>query len=1046
MRNIISYFIKYPVAGNILIFLTLAIGYMGLKGLNSTLTPQIDPGLIVITAQYPGASPVEIEEGIILKIEDNLKGVSGIDNIKSSSRENIGTVNVKIVSGYDGDLLLQDVKNAVDQINYFPAGMEPPSVSKKEHLAPAIFFSVKGNVDLKTLKAYARKIENDLRAIEGISKVSLSGFPNEEIEIAFRENDLKAYGMTLLEASNAVKVANIDITGGTIKGEEEELFIRTKNKKYYASQLGNIVLRATDNSIVHLRDVADLNDKWAEDVNRADLDGERAIVITLRHTSREDIIHISKDINKYIKRFNKEHDVVKTKVLYDLSREISVMQDLLVNNGIVGFLLVILFLSLFLNRRLSFWVAFGIPLSFLGMFILASLYGITINKISLFGMILVIGILVDDGIVICENIYQHFERGKSPVQAAIDGTLEVMPAVFSAVLTTVIAFCTFFYLDGIFGQFFVEMAVVVICALLFSLLECLFILPAHIAHSKALTRKKKDSTKKTLEEKINDSIIKFRDRYFAGILRFALKNKSITVAVMAGMLLITLGAYKGGIIKTGDSSLQSKDYTDVTIQMPAGTPEAETYKYLEKIASAVNETAIEFNSNRTDGLNVVESVLIEQNASNKGTVRTFLLNSGERGFHSNAFSQEVREKVGVIPEADKLNFVQQSHFGKPVSVSLLSYDLDELESAKNDLKTQLDELTGLVNVVDNNEPGMREVKLTLKDKAYMLGLTLKEVMSQVRNGFFGAEVQRINRGQDLVKVYVRYAKEDRASVGSLEEMRIRTNNGSSYPLKEVANLTFERNVVLINHYNGKREISVEADLADASVNMNEIKTELNDVILPNLKKKYSGLSFHYGGHTEEMGKAAKSMKKVVPIIFLLLIATIAFTFRSILQAILIFLLLPFGLVGICWGHYIHGYPLDMPSYFGIVALLGVMVNDAIVLVTAVNENLRKGMKFLESVYEGSMSRFRPIVLTSLTTIAGLYPLILSVNPEARMVVPMAISVAYGLLIATVITLVFLPVMLIAINNLNRMLKYMLTGIKPSAEEVEQAVKEQIDLK
>jgi multidrug efflux pump subunit AcrB len=1046
MKNLISYFIKYPVAGNILIILTLAIGFMSLSNLNSTLTPQIDPGMISITAVYPGASPVEIEEGIILKIEDNLKGISGIDNIKSSSRENIGTVNVKIVSSYNGDLLLQDVKNAVDQINSFPAGMEPPSVSKIEHLAPAIFFSVKGNVNLKTLKNYARKIENDLRAVEGISKVSLSGFPTEEIEIAFRENDLQAYGMTLLEAANAVKVANIDLTGGTIKGEDEDLYIRTKNKKFYAKELGNIVLRATDKSIVRLRDVADLSDKWTEDAKRADLDSERAIVITVSHTAREDIIHISVEINKYIEAFNKEHDIVKTKVLYDLSNQISVMQDLLLSNGLIGFLLVILFLSLFLNRRLSFWVAFGIPLSFMGMFILASIYGITLNKISLFGMILVIGILVDDGIVISENIFQHFERGKTPVQAAIDGTLEVAPAVFSAVLTTIIAFATFFYLDGIFGQFFIEMAVVVVCALLFSLVECLFILPSHIAHSKALKREDKKKKRNTIEKKINSSILKFRDKYFSGTLRFALENKSITVAVMISMLLITFGAFKGGIIKTGDSSLQSKDFTEVSLQMPAGTPEAETYKYLEKIADAVNATGKEYNAKRKDSVNIIKSVLIEQTASNKGRVKTFLVGSKIRGFHSNDFSHSVREKVGDMPEVEKLNFIQQSHFGKPISVSLLSYDLEELDKAKEDLKEQLGELTGLVNVLDNNEPGMREVKLTLKDKAYMLGLSLQDVMSQVRNGFFGAEVQRINRGQDLVKVYVRYAKQDRASVGSLEDMHIRTKDASSFPLKEIANLSFERNLTVINHYNGQREITVEADLASQDVNMNELKAELQDVILPNLIEKYSGLSFHYGGKAEEMSKAAKSMKMIIPIIFLLLIATIAITFRSIAQALVVLLLLPFGLVGICWGHYLHGYPLDMPSYFGIVALLGVMVNDAIVLVSAINENLRKGMKFIESVFQGSMSRFRPIVLTSLTTIAGLYPLILSVNPEARMVVPMAISVAYGLLIATVITLVFLPVMLITINNIKRQIKYITTGIKPSAEEVEQAVKEQIEIK
>jgi multidrug efflux pump subunit AcrB len=1043
MKNIISYFIKYPVTGNILIFLIIALGYMGMSQLNSTLTPQVETGRILVTAVYPGASPQEIEQGIILKIEDNLKGISGIDNIKSASRENVGTVTVKVISGYNEDLLLQDVKNAVDQINSFPAGMEPPSVSKIEFIAPAVFFSVKGNVDLKTLKTYARKIEHDIRGIEGISKVNLTGFPDEEIEIGFREDDLKAYGLTLTEACNAVRAANIDLTGGTIKGEDEELFIRTKQKQYYAKDLRDIVLRSTSEGIVRLSDVANVKDKWAENPVKNILDGESAIIFRVSHTEREDIIHISKEIKKYIKSFNKNNEVVKTKILYDLSNQIDVMQEILLNNGIVGFFLVIFFLSLFLNRRLSFWVAMGIPLSFMGMFILGGIYGITLNRTSLFGMILVVGILVDDGIVVCENIYQHFEKGKKPIRAAIDGTLEVLPAVFSAVLTTIIAFLTFFFIDGMMGQFFVEMAFVVIAALIFSFVECAIILPTHVAHSKALKRDKK---KNAFEEKINGLIIRFRDKYFSPLLDKALRYKAVTVAVMFAMLIVTVGALRGGIIKKGDSSMQSQDYTDVSIVMPAGTPEHETYSYLKRISESIYQVAAEFDAKRNDDLKTVKTVEIEQTASNKGMVRTFLIGEDKRSFHSNEFSKAVRRKVGEIPEAEKLEFVQKSHFGKPISISLLSYDLEELNEAKNSLKEELEKLSGLVNVVDNNEPGMREVKITLKDKAYMLGLTLQEVMSQVRNGFFGAEVQRINRGQDLVKIWVRYSKEDRSSIGDLENMRIRTKDGSSYPLKEIANMGFERNLTVINHYNGKREITVAADLASSDVNFAEIKTEVEDVILPSLLSKYQGLSYHQGGHAEEFKKATGSIMRVIPVILLLLIATIAFTFRSILQAILILLLLPFGFIGIGWGHWIHGYAIDMPSYLGIIALLGVMVNDSIVLVSAVNDLMREGKPFLTAVYEGAISRFRAIVMTSLTTIAGLYPLILSTNPQAHMLVPMAISVAYGLLIATIITLIFLPVMLISINNLKRTFRYLLTGVKPSAEEVEMAVKETMVLK
>lgn len=1044
MRKLISYFIKYPITGNIIIILILAIGFIGFKGLNSTMTPQIDPGVIRITAAYPGASPQEIEEGIILKMEQNLKGISGIDRMVSASRENVGVVTVKIKSGYNSDQLLQDVKNAVDQINSFPAGMEPPSVSKREHLVPAMFCAVTGDIDLRTLKKYARKIENDLRSTDGISKVFLSGFPNEEIEIAFRENDLKKYNMTLVEAVNAVRASNMDLTGGTIKGESEELFIRTKNKKYYASELANVVLRANKQGIVYLRDVADLSDKWSESVNKDILNDKRSISISVFHTTREDLIKISEAVTKYSKEFNKEHKDVDFKIIYDLSSEISVMQELLAENGLQGFLLVILFLSLFLNRRLSFWVAFGIPLSFMGMFIVASIYGITLNKISLFGMILVIGILVDDGIVICENIYQHYERGKKPVQAAIDGTIEVMPAVVSAVLTTVIAFATFFFIEGVFGQFFVEMGVVVIAALLFSLIECMFILPAHVAHSKAL-KVAKHERKNTLEQRVNNSILKFRDKYFSKFLDFLLRNKAITVAVMFSLLIITAGAYMGGIIKSGDSSLQSADYIDVNLQMPAGTPEAVTFKFLERIEEGVKQVRDKLNSERTDGNSVVQDISIKQSSSNVGLVRVILLAGEIRGFHSNDFSMKVKAQVGEIPEAEKLNYVQNSHFGKPIAVSLLSYDLNELEMAKDELKSKLKELSGLTNIVDNDEKGMREVKITLKEKAYQLGLTLNTVISQVRQGFWGAEVQRINRGQDLVKVYVRYAKKDRSSIGNLEEMRIRDGKGNSYPLKEIANMKLERNLIVINHYNGKRQIRVEADLAGQNINLSELKEEVYQNILPTLVKKYKGLSFRLRGHEEEMKKASASINRVIPIILLLLIAVIGFTFRSIVQAVLIFLLLPFGFVGIGWGHFLHGYSLDMPSYFGIVALLGVMVNDAIILVAAMNDNLRKGMKFFDSVYQASLSRFRPIVLTSITTIAGLYPLILSNSPQAAMVVPMAISVAYGLLIATLITLVFLPVLLIGVNNIKRQIQYLKTGKLPEAEDVEQAVIEQKEI-
>ncbi len=1040
MRNLISYFIKYPVAANILIMMIVALGFFGLWNLNSTLIPQIDPGKIIVTASYPGASPEEIEQGIILKIEDNLKGITGIDEITSKSYENAGSVIVALESGENADYILQDVKNAVDGINSFPAGMEPPNIRKAEFLAPAVFFTVNGDVDLHTLKRYARVVEDDLRSIEGISKVELSGFPDEEIEISFSENDLRAYSMTFQEAYNAVKAANIDLTGGTIKGENEELYIRTKQKKYYADDLKSIVLRtSSDGGIVRLSDVANVSDKWAENPNKTLLNKKTAISITINHTNKEDIIHISDEINKYINKFNSENDIVQAQINYDLSVEIDSMQNMLIDNGLMGFGLVLLFLSLFLNYRLSFWVAASIPLSFLGMFLLANFYGLTLNKMSLFGMILVVGILVDDGIVISENIYRHFEQGKTRMQAAIDGTMEVFPAVFSAVLTTIVAFSTFFFIDGMFGQFMVEMAFVVIAVLIFSLIESALILPSHVAHSKALDR----NTKKTKFEKLtNNWLILFREKYFASLLKWSLNNKFVTILVPIALLVITYGAYYGGVIKSGDPSVDSKDYIQISLEMPAGTPETVTFEKLIAIEQAVWEVAGKINNGRKDSLKIVKNVQLNQTSASTGAIKAFMLESNIREMHSADFSNMVREEVGEMPEAERLNFVQQSRFGKPVSVSLQSIDMQELDSARNEFKYELNQLNGLKNVIDDYETGMREIEITLKDKAYPLGLTLQEIMNQVRSGFYGLEIQRINRGLDLVKIWVRYEKENRSSIGKLENMRIRSKDGSAYPLSEIANLKYERNLTSINHYNGKRAIRIEADLLNQDVNLKEIKEEINKNILPALKEKYPGIKEVHAGHQKELQKAGNSFMKVVPMILVLLLAIITFTFRSFLQTILVFILIPFGLIGIGWGHAIHDYALDMPSYFGIIALMGVMINDSIVLISRVNGLLREGKDFMTSVYEATISRFRPIVLTSLTTIAGLFPLIFSDNSHAAMVIPMAISLAYGLIVATFLTLVILPVLLIVTNKIKVKIHFWRTGKQVLPRDVEQAVIEQ----
>lgn len=1038
MKRLIEYFIKYPVSGNVIIVLILTLGYFGFSNLRSTEMPQVEPGYLLVSAVYPGASPVEIEQGVTLKIENSLKGLTGVKKVSSTSSENSARVVVEVISGYDPDLVLQDVKNAVDGINSFPSGMEPANVKKWEWRGRAIDVMISGPVNLKVLKDKARQMEEEILQLDGISKLEVSGFPAEEIEIAFREVDLLNYNLSFSKAVAAVRAANIDLTGGTIRGADEELFIRTKQKQFYAAGLEDIVVKTTvDGGIVRLKDVANVRDRWAEQPNRVYVDGDPAVLISVSSTASEDVIQVTSAVKDYVSRFNQQNDVLTATVIRDDSVGIKTMQSILLNNGILGFLLVMIFLTIFLNSRLSFWVAIAIPLSFMGMFFLASAYELTLNRISMFGMILVIGILVDDGIVIGENIFQHYERGKKPVRAAIDGVVEVFPAVFSAVLTTIVAFSSMLMIEGMFGQMFREMAFVVIATLAISLLEGALILPAHIAHSKALDPNRKQSR---LEKRVKKFTIGLRDNYYAPVLHRAIRNKALTITIISGLFAITLGGFSGGIIQMGSGGYSNLNYANVTLEMPAGTPESLTAEKLDIIEKAAHEVSTRFNEQ--EGRTVVTSIVKSITSASTGQVSVNLVDTKNREFSSSEFTNAIRREVGEIPAARRVNYVERSHWGKPVSISILSNNLDEINGAINDLKVELEQLSDLKNIIDNNQVGMREIKITLKDKAYLLGLDLQTVMGQVRSGFFGSEVQRINRGLDEVKIWVRYDLADRGSIGVLENMRIHTATGLSVPLKEVANLAFERNLTTINHLNGRREVTVEADVINKSVDVTRIKNEIKATILPGIKAKYPSIQFYEGGRGERMRETQQSMLSILPSVLIVLFAVISLTFRSFVQAGLILFMVPLGVIGIGWGHAIHGQAIDMPSYFGILALLGIMVNDSIVLINTLNRYLREGIKFMEAVLQAGISRFRPIVLTSLTTMAGLFPLILANDPNAQHTVPMAISVAYGVMIATFITLIVLPVMLVLINSVNRRLVRLRTGELPSREAVERAVREQ----
>ena len=1061
MKNLIAYFIKYHVAVNVIVIAFFVFGVVGVLSLKSSFFPLVDSKNITVTIVYPGASPQEIEEGVVLKIEDNLKGLEGVDRVTSTSKENSGTINVEIKKGEDIDFMLIDVKNAIDRVPSFPTGMEPLVVAKREEVRETISFAISGtDIPLVTLKQIGRRVENDLRAMDGISQIEISGYPDEEIEIAVDENSLLAYNLSFSEIAQAVANVNILVTGGTIKTLEEEYLIRANNRNYYGDELANLIVRADPSGKqIRLKDIAEIRDRFSETPNASYFNGNLSVKITVTSTNSEDLLSSADKIKEYIEDFNQKNTNIRLDVVRDLSITLNQRTALLTENAIIGMLLVLLFLSLFLNTRLAFWVAFGLPVAFFGMFIFAGQFDVTINVLSLFGMIIVIGILVDDGIVIAENIYQHFEQGKSPVQAAIDGTLEVIPPIISAVVTTILAFSTFLFLDGRIGEFFGEVSTIVILTLTVSLVEALIILPAHLAHSKALQVKKERSEEApqgffAKMRNINawgDAVMTWlRDKVYSPTLKFALDYKIFTFSIFVAAFILTIGSVSGGIIGTTLFPRIASDRVSVDLAMPKGTNQRVTdsiISMISKKAEIVNqELSKEYLvGSDYEGKTLFENQIKSITSSSNASLLINLLPGEERpdAINSNMVTNRLRELVGPVYGTERLIFGSGGNFGgSPISVSLLSNTVEDLKGAKSELKEWLKSNPLLKDVADNDPAGIKEIRLKLKEDAYLLGLDLRMVMNQVRAGFFGTQAQRFQRGQDEIRVWIRYDRENRSSIKDLDQMRILTPAGGRIPLKEIATYTIERGDVAINHLDGVREIEVSADMKDPTQSNTDILETIRTEVLPEIQSKYPSVTASFEGQNREASKISNSAKMVFPVILGLIFMTIAFTFRSYSQPLLLMLLIPFSYTAVAWGHFAHGFPINVLSALGIIALIGIMVNDGLVLIGKFNSNLRSGLAFDNALYEAGRSRFRAIFLTSITTIAGLAPLIFEKSRQAQFLKPMAISIAYGIGFATVLTLLLLPIFLSFSNELKVRVKWLITGKKVTKEEVERAIKEQ----
>ena len=1050
MEKLVSLFVKYPFYGKVFILFFALFGIFSMNIMNKSSFPVTESRKISVSVSYQGATPKEMEEGVVTLIENSLRGIPGIKEHSSVSRENFASVMVIIENSYDVDKVLYDIKNAIDGISNFPAGSERPIVSKSRTTTPAMFISVMAkHNDQLALNKEVQRIEDDLRLSPEISSISVSGLPSRiEMSIEIDEHKLEQHGITLDYVKGVIAANNIDLYGGVIRNPNEQININIRNRSLNEENIENIVVLATDGgSLVRVKDLGTVTKMFQDVAGASYMNGDQNVMMRISNLREENLQKTSDYILNYIEEYNATHTETQISVLMDFMELLDGQLNILYGNGLSGVILVILALSLFLSFRTSLWVAWGLPMSFLGMFLVANLLGVSMNMISLFGMILIIGILVDDGIVVSENVYTYYEKGYDPKVAAIKGTMEVLPAVFVSVLTTIVAFAPILFVQGSLEMMY-EMAVVVILCLTFSVIESVFILPSHIASKKVLETASKDTLYGKIRSYFDRAIRYLCDSMYSPFLDWTLSHKSLIYAGTVALFIVTGGLIAGGRIAVTFVPQINESYFTIDLSLKPGTPKEITSEVLKSIADnvAIADSLLSVKHGEelfAKSVSYVTGGAFNGNESGEhaGQIYVMLRNLDQSKIGSDEIKRAIAEQIGVIPIAYKLAVGASSRFGPPVSISLFSHDDSVLTASSNMLKSELENISSLYNILDNNQIGAQEVLIKLRPEAFALGFTPSIIMSQVRAGFYGSLAQRIQDGRNEIWFYVRYPKEARTNTSDLENLKIRNESGE-YPLYQLCELTLDRSTTKINHFDGKKEITVEAYMIDPTESVAPILTKVNDDVLPRILAKYPDVTYMHQGQVKDTEENMAVIMTYFGAAFVIITLILMIYFRSFIQGILVLSIVPLSFIAAILGHWIENVPVSMMSVWGMVALSGTIINNAVVFLSRYNDCLREGMSVHDSVVETGRSRFRPIVLTSLTTTLGLFPLIRETSSDAAMVIPMAISLGYGILLGTIFILAVFPT-LIKTSNLLAIFIAKIQGKKDiTPESVEVAVRDQ----
>lgn len=1014
-RGLIGWFVENKVAANLLMITILFSGLYAMNHVPVESSPQYERKRIFVKASYPGATPADMEASVTSRVEEAIFDLPGITDLHSSASNGSASVTMKVDDGFEYREVVDDVKARVDMIRNFPDDMEIPEVGVMSRRFEVISVVVVADLPEKELQAVGQRVRDEIAAIPDITQVDLTGIRPYEISIDIPEQTLREQGLTLADIAASIRRSSMDLPAGSIQSEKREISIRTTKQAYSGREFGDIIIKTNkDGTLLRVRDIANVKDGFSDQPILNKFNGKQCITIEIYRVGKQDAIKIATLVRDYVaqaaEQFPKEIEVSYWR---DRSKYINKRIDSLVMNAVQGGLLVFLMLSLFLRVQLAFWVLMGLPVSIIGAFAFMPMLDITINYTSVFAFILVLGIVVDDAIVTGENIYQHLEKGEDPKASAINGTREVGVAVTFGILTTIIAFAALLFMEGARSKMFTMIPAIVIPVLLLSLVESKLILPSHLNHPLS---SRYIPLLTPLQAAASSGTDWFICRVYQPVLGRCINRPGLTVAVFLAIFIILFSSVTSGWLRFNFFPRVQSEVARAKLIMPVGTPFDVTQGYIEKIEDAALQLKEKYKENGEDVItDLFSTVGTMANsrmgiASNTGRVMLEMIppELRENKVSSMQIAREWRQMVGDLPGVKQLTISSHIHgAGAAIDIVLYGDDFEVLSEISGKIKAQLASYSGLYDIADNYETGNEQVQLKLKPSAELLGISLADLAHQVRRAFHGQEVQRFQRGRDEVRVFVRYPKGERSSLDDLKSMLIKTASGDNIPLEEIALIRFDRGPAVIQHTDRFRTLHVTAEANRQEVRLPQLRQEVSQQVKL-LLQDYPGVSYDQAGEAKEQKETFNSLLWGFLLVLFLMYVMLAIPLHSYIQPLVVMSAIPFGLLGAVAGHLLMGLGLSIQSVLGMLALTGVVVNDSLVMVDYTNQARAKGEALVEAIKRAGKARFRAILLTSLTTFIGLIPLMFSDNTQAQFLIPMAVSLGYGVLFATFITLLLTP--------------------------------------